>query len=209
MFYTWHWARQTATRSAARHCISSLDPGRPGTKLPMICRSMIHGPTIRRAEKYCSTADAKNWRKRQDLPVAASAKERYEWAMSLDDERRAQLVMDDVEEFLQVHRQKLLRYLDGEAPLSSDDPGPMDYVAQVLDEWSGYFSGRVLRVPCLRERTFWFALYQLEELVENPVQGNLDSYEAVLLQSLAEVREILRGWQELPEKYYATRPGEI
>ncbi len=129
--------------------------------------------------------------------------------MSLNDEERAQLVMDDVEEFLQIHRQKLLRYLDGKAPDAPDDPAPLDYVAQVLDEWSRLFAGRVLAVPCLRERAFWCALYQLENLVEEPPQRNIDPYEAVLLQNLAEVKEILRGWQELPEKYYATRPGEI
>ena len=141
--------------------------------------------------------------------MVASAKELYEWAMSRNDEARAQLVIDDVEEFLQDHRQKLLRYVDGKAPISPDDRGPADYVQQVLDEWSRLFGGRALDVPCLRERTFWFSLYQLEDLVEKPAQGKLDPYEAILLQSLAEVREILRGWQELPEKYYATRPGEI
>ncbi len=129
--------------------------------------------------------------------------------MSLNDEERAQLVMDDVGEFLQIHRQKLLRYLDGKAPDAPDDAAPLDYVAQVLDEWSRLFAGRVLAVPCLRERAFWWALYQLENLVEEPPQRNIDPYEVVLLQNLAEVKEILRGWQELPEKYYATRPGEI
>ncbi len=129
--------------------------------------------------------------------------------MSLNDEERAQLVMDDVGEFLQIHRQKLLRYLDGKAPDAPDDVAPLDYVAQVLDEWSRLFACRVLAVPCLRERAFWCALYQLENLVEEPPQRNIDPYEAVLLQNLAEVKEILRGWQELPEKYYATRPGEI
>jgi len=117
--------------------------------------------------------------------------------------------MDDVEEFLQEHRLKLLRFLDGNAPVSTGDPGPMDCRKQVLDEWSRLCSGQVLDGPCLRERTFWFALYQLEELVENPVKGQLDPYEAVLLENLADVRELLRDWKELPEKYYATRPGEF
>lgn len=120
--------------------------------------------------------------------MVASAKELYEWAMNRNGEARAQLVMDDVEEFLQDHRQKLLRYLDGKTPISLDDPGPADYVQQVLDESSRLFAGRMLDVACLRERTFWFSLYQLEDLVENPAQGKLDPYEAVLLQSLAEVR---------------------
>ena len=129
--------------------------------------------------------------------------------MSLSDKERARRDMDDVEEFLQLHRQKLLRYLDGKAPAAPDDPGPMDYVDEVLDEWSKLFAGRVLAVPCLRERTFWFALYELEALVEDPVRGKPDPFEAVMLQNLAEVREILRNWQELPEIYFATRPGEM
>jgi len=68
--------------------------------------------------------------------------------------------MDDVEEFLQEHRLKLLRYLDGNAPISPDDPGPTDYLRQVLDEWSKLSSGRELDEPCLREpsinlRNWW------------------------------------------------------
>jgi hypothetical protein len=65
-----------------------------------------------------------------------------------------------------------------------------------------------LEAPCLRERTFWFALYQFEDLVEYPAQGELDPYEGILLQNLAQVRELLRDWCELPDGFYATRPGE-
>jgi hypothetical protein len=116
--------------------------------------------------------------------------------------------MDGIEGFLQDHRPKLLRYLDGKAPQLLGDPGPMEYVEQVLNEWSQKFSDRMLRRPCLKERTFWIALYQLECLVEHPVRGQLDPYERVLLEDLAHVREVLRGWRELPERFYATRPGE-
>lgn len=116
--------------------------------------------------------------------------------------------MDDVEAFLQRHRAKLLRYLDGKAPQSPDDPAPLEFVEQVLAEWSRAFAGRKIKVPCLRERTFWYALYQFEELVENPISRHPCSYESVLLQNLAQVREILRNWGELPENFFATRPGE-
>lgn len=117
-------------------------------------------------------------------------------------------VMDDLNNFLEFHRSRLLAYLDGKAPISSADPGPLEYIDQVLEEWSRSFSCRALRAPCRRERAFWFALYQLEDLVENPVKGNLDPYEGILLQNLATVRELLRGWRELPDRFYATRPGE-
>ena len=106
-------------------------------------------------------------------------------------------------------RSVALRYLDGNAPISPDGAGPTDYLRQVLDEWSRLSSGRELDGPCLRERTFWFALYELEALVEDPVRGKPDPFEAIMLQNLAEVREILRNWQELPEIYFATRPGEM
>ena len=118
------------------------------------------------------------------------------------------VVTDNIEMFVELHRQKLLRYLDGNAPSSPHEPGPLEYVDQVLDEWSRLCTGRTVVTSCPAERTFWYALYQLEELVENPVQGRFDSYECVLLENLAEVRELLRSRSALPEEFYATRPGE-
>ena len=115
--------------------------------------------------------------------------------------------MDDIDQFLQLHRAKLLTYLDGIAPKSPTDQGPLEYVEQVLDEWSRFSVGRELRAPRRGERTFWFALYQLEELVEYPVRGELDPYEGLLLKNLAHVTELLKGWRELPDGFYATRPG--
>jgi len=116
--------------------------------------------------------------------------------------------MDGIDDFLEFHRSKLLTYLDGIAPESSKEPGPLEFVEQVLDEWSRFSEGRTLEAPCSRERTFWFALYQLEELVENPVQDERDPYVSILMHNLAHVRERLRDWRDLPEGFYATRPGE-
>ncbi len=59
------------------------------------------------------------------------------------------------------------------------------------------------------ERTFWYALYTLEELVENPVSEKLNPYEAILLENLATARELLRQGNELPAGHYATRPDEL
>ena len=116
--------------------------------------------------------------------------------------------MDDLDAFFYRHRKRLLRYLDGEAPKNQSEPGPLQYVAEVLNEWHVLFSGCSLPSPSPEERTFWFALYQLEELVEYPGQEALDPYEGILMQQLATVRELLREGSELPHGFHATRPGE-
>jgi len=116
--------------------------------------------------------------------------------------------MDGIDDFLEYYRPKLLNYLDGIAPNSPEELGPLEFVEQVLDEWSRFSTGRTLGVPCSSERTFWFALYQLEELVENPIQVGLDPYESIVMHNLAQVRELLRGLRELPVGFHATRPGE-
>ena len=116
--------------------------------------------------------------------------------------------MDDIDKFLEHYQPKLLSYLDSKTIDYSEEPGPIEFVEKVLDDWNRHFSGQVLRKPNSRERTFWFALYQLEDLVEYPVSRELDPYEGVLLENLAQVRELLREWCELPEGLNATRPGE-
>jgi hypothetical protein len=116
--------------------------------------------------------------------------------------------MDDINDFLKVFQPKLLRYLDGKMPSSPDESGPLEFVEEVLDAWSNFAKGRKLANPNPLERTFWFSLYQLEELVENPVTDRVDPYEALLMQNLAVARELLREWGELPDGLYATRPGE-
>jgi hypothetical protein len=116
--------------------------------------------------------------------------------------------MDDINDFLESFRPKLLRYLDGEIPGSPDESGPLEFVDEVLEAWSNFAKDRKLANPNPLERTFWFSLYQLEELVENPVTDRVDPYEGLLMQNLAVARELLRKWGELPDGLYATRPGE-
>ncbi len=117
--------------------------------------------------------------------------------------------MDDVKKFLSYHRNRLLRYLDGIAPEGSEEADALKYIEEVLVEWSR-LTDDAKRVPPDRvERTFWYALYSLEELVENPPSGGLDPFEAVLLKDLATARELLRQGNELPAGHYATRPGEL
>ena len=114
--------------------------------------------------------------------------------------------MDDMTRYLEHHCLRLLRYLDGEAPASENEPDAQAYIDMVLMEWRERFGGSRLPAPQPQERTFWFALYQLEELTEFSGEGNPDPYEAVLMNSLARVRELLREWQPLPREFIATRP---
>jgi len=117
--------------------------------------------------------------------------------------------MDDVRRFLSYHRNRLLRYLDGIAPEGSKEPDALRYIEEVLAEWSR-LPNDGKRVPADRvERTFWYALYSLEELVANPPSGGLDPYEAILLEKLATVRALLRQDKKLPAGHYATRPDEL
>jgi hypothetical protein len=116
--------------------------------------------------------------------------------------------MDDPDAFFNRHRKRLLHYLDGEAPKYQGEPGALQYIEEVLNEWQVLFGGCSLPSPSSEERTFWFALYQLEDLVEYPGQELLDPYEGILMQQLVTVRELLRSGAGLPHGFYATRPGE-
>jgi len=116
--------------------------------------------------------------------------------------------MEDINEFFEHYRPKLLMYLDAKTSKLPEQPGPLKFVEEVLDSWSKFAEGRVLREPTQQERIFWFALYQFEDLVEYPATEKLDPYEGMLMQNLAEVRELLRNGGRLPDGLYATRPGE-
>jgi hypothetical protein len=117
-------------------------------------------------------------------------------------------VADDVGAFFRRHREILLRYLDDKAPATPNDPEPLDYVDQVLDEWHELSANRTLAKPASLERTFWFALYQLETVAEFPTNVERHPYELLLIENLVKVRELLRNGKPLPSGYFASRPGE-
>ncbi len=116
--------------------------------------------------------------------------------------------MEETKQFFDHYRPLLPSYLDAGNRVDGAQPGPLEFVEQVLNGWSRFAQGRVLGKPSPQERTFWFALYQLEELVEYPAAEQLHPYEAILMQNLAEVRERLRAGAMLPDGLFATRPGE-
>ena len=110
------------------------------------------------------------------------------------------------ERFIDRQRLVLLRYLEGTAPKSAEEPDALGYVESVLTAWQDVFGKSDLTDPGPEERTFWFALYQLEELVE--MSGHhIDPYEKLLMENLVEARELLRHRRPLPEhRFMATRP---
>jgi hypothetical protein len=113
------------------------------------------------------------------------------------------------QKFVELHRQSLLRYLDGTMPEKAGDLDALSYVEKVLTEWHEQFRHDEIAGPDQRERTFWYALYQLEELVESR-SPHLDPYEAILMRNLVEVRELLRNRQPLPgHRFMATRPDGL
>jgi hypothetical protein len=121
-------------------------------------------------------------------------------------EERNRTIRPDHERFVDRHRPVLLRYLDGTAPVSTEEPDALGYVERVLTEWRELFDESNIGEPTREERTFWYALYQLEELAELP-SPHSDPYEELLLENLVEVRELLRNRQPLPEhRFMATRP---
>jgi hypothetical protein len=128
----------------------------------------------------------------------------------LPDNRRAgernDAIIHSHERFIERHRLILLRYLDGTAPQSVHEPDVLGYIESVLTEWQEVFGNSAQKVPSAKERTFWFALYLLEEIVESP-GPHIDSYEKRLMGNLVEAREMLRRRQLLPlHRFMATRP---
>ena len=82
---------------------------------------------------------------------------------------RHEATTQDHERFIEHQRLVLLRYLDGTAPGSAEELDALGYVESVLAEWQEVFGKSELTDPSPEERTFWFALYQLEELVETSI----------------------------------------
>ena len=110
------------------------------------------------------------------------------------------------ERFIDRHRLVLLHYLDGLAPASAKELDALSFVENVLTEWHKLFDSLALVAPTLKERTFWSALYQLEDLVELP-GSHTDPHERIMMENLVDVREMLRHRQPLPEyRFMATRP---
>ena len=102
----------------------------------------------------------------------------------------------------------LLTRLDQVLSREIAESDTLEYVDRVLDEWSNFAVGRKLRHPDRKERTFWYALYQLEEIAEFPTPGQFDPFQEMLMKNLACVTQALRERGELPMQFFATRPGE-
>lgn len=116
--------------------------------------------------------------------------------------------MESMKEFIYRNREQLLRYLDGEAPSTHLDPGPLEFVDQVIADWLKMFGGKKIQAPTRRERTFWYTLYLFEEMQEVPGESQSDPFVNMQQANLSRLRELLRNNAELPSEFHATRPGE-
>ena len=116
--------------------------------------------------------------------------------------------MDDIDQFLQTLHARLLPLLE---QVTIKDPVPENssqVVEEILEDWQRFAQGRKLRVPMLRERTFWFALYQLEQLASLHREGVVLPFQDSMQASLITITGLLKARDDLPEGYFATRPGE-
>lgn len=115
-------------------------------------------------------------------------------------------VRREYERFLERHRPLLLAHLEGKEPVWGRESEALEYVDSVLTEWLEHFDEVALPEADAVERTFWYALYQLEELAERP-DARSDPYVQHMMECLTEVRELLRHNQPLPEcRFIASRP---
>jgi len=119
--------------------------------------------------------------------------------------------MNDLDEFLQHYREELLGRLQGfearTARLPGDNMDSRQFVDHVIETWSKL--PKKARSAPLRpgERTFWYALYTMEDLTDFPAAANtLDPFEGILLRELGQARRLLEARAELPQGKFASRP---
>jgi len=129
----------------------------------------------------------------------------------LPEDRRMELCSkttdQEHERFIDRHRLTLRRYLDGTAGKSGKELDALGCIERVPEEWKELFGISELAEPSPEERTFWFALYLLEDLVELPCR-NTDPYEKLMMENLIKARESLRHRQSIDEHdFMATRPN--
>jgi len=116
--------------------------------------------------------------------------------------------LNEIDKFLNTQQSKLLTHIGEVFSGKTTRSGTLEFVDQVLDDWSDFAAGRNLRQPDRRERTFWYALYILEEIAEFPPQRKPDPFMEMIKQNLVRVAVVLRNRGELPMEFFATRPGE-
>ncbi|HEY8540105.1 MAG TPA: hypothetical protein VIL28_14645 [Steroidobacteraceae bacterium] len=119
--------------------------------------------------------------------------------------------MDSLDSFLAHYRDELLERLNGvesgKRPASTFSDA-LQFVEEVIDAWERL--PRKERRSRVRpwERTFWYALYQMEELSEFPRTSDekLHPFEGMLLKELALARQLLEARADLPRGKFASRP---
>ena len=82
------------------------------------------------------------------------------------------------------------------------------FVEQVLNEWSEHFAQLPLEEATLEERSFWYALYLMEQVAEDAAYGAPECrYISEMKAELLEMATLLEDSSDIPEGCWATRPN--
>lgn len=117
--------------------------------------------------------------------------------------------MIELQQFISDYRPRLLAFAEMDTRIPGNGSPVLDFVNEVLDQWSIRFSEVNLPKIDRREMTFWFCLYDIESLAEIPPNRPLDPFEVHMIEQLRSVRVLLRCHQPLPRSLYATRPDGV
>ncbi|RUO28803.1 hypothetical protein CWE12_10850 [Aliidiomarina sedimenti] len=115
--------------------------------------------------------------------------------------------MDDYQCFMNEQRLRLLTLLDASYHPQGGYQSVLAELNRLCEDWCDRFAGMTLPTCSGEERTFWFALIQLEELLVSYGYALRSDWEDIQLNVLNEVRELLRAGLPLREGYFASRPN--
>lgn len=115
--------------------------------------------------------------------------------------------MEDYQIFMAQQREHLLKLMDNEYLPGQQYQQELEELERVCELWSYHFSDMPLPPCSAQERTFWFALMQLEELLTSYGYALRSEWETILQRAVEDVRERLRAQQPLQDGYFACRPN--
>lgn len=124
----------------------------------------------------------------------------------------------ELQRFYRSRRKTVVAYLRGERP-GENDLAPHEFVDRIHNEWRQQFATRGVPETAPAERTFWFALFLIEEhdvLGDVPVFASdpvttlprVGRLGAELRVEMLEIANLLERGKPLPPQLYVSRPGE-
>ena len=132
-------------------------------------------------------------------------------------ERDPHSIEAELQGFYRRRRARVLEYLRGARPRTGD-LAAHEFVDRIHNEWRQQFATRELPDTDPVERTFWFALFLIEELElvrglpreqrEPPSEPRFDFVKTELRYEMLVVADLLEDGEPLPPEHFASRPGE-